>query len=226
MSLALPKPRRALWIVLIAMTVLGILGAFLSTWVNGGHVLFDLLACDPRHALTQPWRLLTSGLLTSTEQWSHLIFSLLGLYFLSPPLEERWGSWRFARFLALAVVVGNLTVLGVSHLVPAAASDPRFHPALLFGPMAAITAIAVAWSREFANSTVNLFFFLPIRGKVLLWITLGFCVLTSSTLRLPEAWWLRSAESSRGCSSAARHRRRGPHGSSSGWPCCAASRPP
>ncbi|HEY8086973.1 MAG TPA: rhomboid family intramembrane serine protease, partial [Polyangiaceae bacterium] len=91
-------------------------------------------------------------------------------------LEERWGSWRFARFLALAVVVGNLTVLGVSHLVPAT-SDPRFHPALLFGPMAAITAIAVAWSREFANSTVNLFFFLPIRGKVLLWITLGFCVL-------------------------------------------------
>ena len=39
------------------------------------------------------------------------------------------------------------------------------------------TAIAIAWSREYANSTVNLFFVLPIKGKVLLWATLGFCVL-------------------------------------------------
>ena len=176
MSLALPKPRRALWIVLITVTVLGIFTAFLSTWTTGGNLLFELLGCETARAFAQPWRLLTSGLLTSPEHWSHLILSLLGLYFLSPPLEERWGSWRFIRFLALSVVIGNLAVIGVSHLVPVT-TDPRFHPAFVFGPTAAITAIAVAWSREFANSTVNLFFFLPLRGKVLLWITLGFCVL-------------------------------------------------
>ena len=38
-------------------------------------------------------------------------------------------------------------------------------------------AIAIAWSREFHNSTVNLFLVVPIRGRTLLWITIGFCVL-------------------------------------------------
>jgi hypothetical protein len=47
----------------------------------------------------------------------------------------------------------------------------------VFGPTAAIIAVAVAWSREYAQSTVNLFFFLPARGRVLFWITIGFCVL-------------------------------------------------
>jgi membrane associated rhomboid family serine protease len=179
MSLAFPRPRRALWAVLIAMSAFGILTAFLRTWIPGGAVAFAALACklDPvGQAFTQPWRLLTSGLLTDPDHWTHLALSLLGLYFLGAPLEQRWGSWRFARFLALAVLVGNLTVIAVALAVSPTAQE-RFHPPFVFGPTAAITAIAIAWSREYAQSTVNLFFFLPIRGKVLFWITIGFCVL-------------------------------------------------
>ena len=175
-SFAFPKPRRALWIVLVAMTALGMFTAFLGTWVPGGHLVFKRLGYEPGQTLTQPWGLLTSGVLTSPESWSHLLFSLLGLYFLGAPMEARWGSWRFARFLALAVLAGTLTVLAVSHLVPPGAQE-RFHPDFVFGPTAAIVAVAVAWSREYAQSTVNLFFFLPVRGRVLFWITLGFCVL-------------------------------------------------
>jgi membrane associated rhomboid family serine protease len=175
-SLAFPKPGRALWIVLIAMAACGIFTAFLGTWVPGGRLAFDLLAYAPDHTLPGVWRLLTSGVLTSPEKYSHLVFSLLGLYFLGAPLEKKWGSWRFARFIALSILVGNLTVLAVSLLVPDSAQE-RFHPGMVFGPMAAITAVAVAWSREYAQSTVNLMFFLPIRGKWLFWITVGFCVL-------------------------------------------------
>jgi membrane associated rhomboid family serine protease len=175
LSFAFPKPRRALWIVLVAMAVLGVFSAFLATWVPGGERVFELLGYRLDRTI-EAWRLLTSGLLTSPEHWSHLALSLLGLYFLGAPLEQKWGSWRFARFLALAVVVGNLTVLAIAALVPDH-TQPRFHPAFVFGPTAAITAIAIAWSREYAQSTVNLFFFLPVRGKVLFWITIGFCVL-------------------------------------------------
>jgi len=175
-SLAFPKPRRALWIVLVAMTAFGIFTAFLGTWVPGGQRVFDRLSYDPARTLAQPWGLLTSGVLTSPQSWSHLVFSLVGLYFLGAPLEVRWGSWRFARFLALAVIAGNLTVLAISDVVPAAAQE-RFHPVFVFGPTAAVIAVAVAWSREYAQSTVNLFFFLPVRGRVLFWITIGFCVL-------------------------------------------------
>jgi membrane associated rhomboid family serine protease len=182
-AVSFPKPRRALWIVLIAMAVLGPFMAFLATWVPSGHLVFLWLSYQPDHTLSRAWALLTSGLLTSPEKWSHLLFALVGLYFLGAPLEQRWGSWRFARFLAIAVIAGNLTVLALSSVIPAEA-QPRFHPLLTYGPTAAITAIAIAWSREFAQSTVNLFFFFPVRGKVLFWITIGFCVLD---LIYPEA---------------------------------------
>ncbi|HEY8090633.1 MAG TPA: rhomboid family intramembrane serine protease [Polyangiaceae bacterium] len=174
-TFALPKPGRALWAALIAMAVLGIFTAFLAHWVPGGARVFLLLDCDLDRAFSQPWRLLTSGLLTDPEHWSHLLLSMVGLYFLGTSLEKRWGSWRFARFLALAVILGNLTTIAISTLVPPQAE--AFHPRFVFGPMAAIAAIAIAWSREYATSTVNLFFVIPVRGKVLFWVTIGFCVL-------------------------------------------------
>jgi membrane associated rhomboid family serine protease len=176
MTMAFPRPRRALWIVLVAMGVLGVFNAFLSTWVPGGYQVFELLGCNLTKLLSRPWGLLTSGLLTSPEHLSHLLLSLVGLYFLGAPLEQRWGSWRFARVLALAVIVGNLTVLAISALMPAGA-QARFHPDFTFGPTAAISAIAIAWSREYAESTVNIFFVIPVKGKILFWVTIAFCVL-------------------------------------------------
>jgi membrane associated rhomboid family serine protease len=114
--------------------------------------------------------------LTSPAQWSHLLFSVAGLYFLGAPLERRWGPWRLLRFFGAAVLLGNLVTIGASAVVPPDA-QARFHPDFVFGPTAAITGIAVAWSREFRDSTVNLFLVLPVRARTLLWVTIGFCVL-------------------------------------------------
>jgi hypothetical protein len=71
--------------------------------------------------------------------------------------------------------MGNLTVLAVDHLLPAKLAI--FHPPLALGPMAAITATAMAWAKENATRQIRLFFFLPISGKALFWITIGFSVL-------------------------------------------------
>src|SRR5580692_229189 len=133
MTLAMPRPGRALWGVLIALTAVGILSAFLGTWVPGGGRAFLWGTFQPEFALTQPWRVLTSGLLTDTAHWSHLLMSLLMLYFLGTSLEKRWGAGRFLRFLATAVVLGNLTVLAVDLLVPPD-GQARFHPAFVYGP--------------------------------------------------------------------------------------------
>jgi membrane associated rhomboid family serine protease len=175
-SFAFPKPGPALWAVMIATSVVGIVGALLATWVPGGEQLFMALAFQPERAIPQLWRLLTSGLLTSPEHQSHLLFSLAGIYFLGAPLEKRWGPWRFVRFYAIAVLVGNLFTLAFAALAPADA-QARFRPVLVFGPTAAITAIAIAWSREFRDSTVGLFMVLPVRAKTLFWVTIGLCVL-------------------------------------------------
>jgi membrane associated rhomboid family serine protease len=176
MSFGLPKPGPALWSVLGVLSALGVFSAFLATWVPGGEQVFLLLACEVSKAFTQPWRLVTSGVLTNPAQWSHLLFSLAGLYFLGVPLERRWGPWRLVRFLAIAVVLGNLATIGVAAIVPPDAQS-RFRPDMVFGPTAAITAIAVAWSREFRDSTVNLFFVLPLRGSTFLWLTIGLSAL-------------------------------------------------
>lgn len=174
-SRAFPRPGPALTAVLVALGATGILTALAGAWTQSGLQIFPWLAFQPGRPLPFVWRWLTSGLLTNPESWSHLFFSLLGLYFLGVPLERRWGSWRLVRFLGVAVFMGNLVTFVFDRAMPPGAE--RLHPALVFGPAAAITAIAIAWSREYADSTVQLFFVLPIRGITLFWITIGFCVL-------------------------------------------------
>jgi membrane associated rhomboid family serine protease len=123
----------------------------------------------------EPWRvysLLTSGLVTANLR--QIIYTLIGLYFLSPDLERRWGAARFVRFLVAAVVAGNLLVFAADQLPT---DHGIFHPRLTFGAGAAVAATAIAWSRENAQSQVRLFFFLPVSGKLLFWVTIGFCVL-------------------------------------------------
>jgi membrane associated rhomboid family serine protease len=126
----------------------------------------------------QVWRLITSGLLTFPQGpgLSHLAFTLLGLYFLTPELESRWGSPRFARFLFLSVVCGNLLAIALDKVAPP--NSAIFHTHAMFGASAAIVATAVAWSRDNAEREVRLMFFLPVKGKWLFWVTLGWCALS------------------------------------------------
>jgi membrane associated rhomboid family serine protease len=177
-ALALPRPGRGLKAVLVTVFALGILNALFFTWVPSvGTTILDALACDIERVWHgQLWRLLTSGLLTNPTSYGHLFGTLVGLYFLAPDLERRWGTGRLLRFLAYAVVAGNLAVIAFDALVPASAQE-RFHPRETFGALAAIAAIAVAWARDNATATVRLFFVLPVRGQWLLWATVGFCVL-------------------------------------------------
>ncbi len=177
LSLGLPKPGRALRVVLIAVLALGLFNAFVGAWMSPAYAVFEALACDldkVRHG--EVWRLLTSGLLTSPDHYGHLVFTLMGLYFLAPDLERRWGPARFVRFLLYSILAGNLTVMAVDALTPPTA-QLRFHPGEVYGASAAIAAIAVAWARDNADATVQMFFVVPMRGKWLFWLTVGFCVL-------------------------------------------------
>lgn len=169
---------------MLVVGVVGIVNALLWNWIPGGKIVFEYLALQPDAIKDGQWwrlyALLTSGLLTlpaTSSGISHLFFTLIGLYFLSTDLETRWGKWRFFRFLFASVIAGSLLVLLLDAIAPGAAT--LFHPVgePLFGASAAIAGTAVAWSREHADSQVRLFFVLPITGRWLLWITIGFCFL-------------------------------------------------
>ena len=166
------------------------------------------LWCSPDAVMhLELWRLLTAGILTDPRSISPLLFTLVGLYFLSPDLERRWGSARFIRFLAWSTIAGNALAVLVDRIAPA--SIEPLHPSTLFGATAAITAIAVAWSRANATAQVRLFFVLPMSGRALFWVTVGFCARgpLPRTRRELEGSSRRSAGSSPGCSSAASRRR-------------------
>ena len=141
---------------------------------EAGATMWTWLALMPP-VTHKPWTLLTAGLLTDPEHWSHLIFTLIGFYFLGPDLERRWGTWRFLRFVAISIAAGFGLSLALFPITPA--ESHVFHPQLMFGPSAALSALAVAWGRENAAAQIRLYFFLPISGRVLVWITLGFCAL-------------------------------------------------
>ena len=175
---ALPRPGRALKAVLALLALFAVVGAIVVNWAPGGDAgadLFRWLAFEPQDRwLQRPWTLLTSGLLTAPDGISHALWSLVGLYFLTPDLERRWGGARLVRFLAIATILGNLMVLAGTFLP---IGKGVFHPRIAFGPLAAITAMVIAWSKENANRQIRFMLFLPMSGRTLYWLTIGMAVL-------------------------------------------------
>jgi membrane associated rhomboid family serine protease len=173
MGFAFPRPGPGLKAVLALVAVVGILEALLVNWV-GFHEAFHALACVPSAVLHgEAWRLLTAGVLSDVDHPSGLIFNLIGLYFLSTDLEARWGTRRFLVFLGACVVAGNTLAILVDVAAPAGLR--LLHPQLIYGPGAALTGTAIAWSiyNRFAN--VLLMMVLPVSGRTLFWITILGC---------------------------------------------------
>jgi len=162
--------------VLAVIAAFGLLEALLVNWV-GVTEAWRFLACAPAEVVHhgQVWRLLTAGVLTDITHPMGLIFTLVGLYFLSPDLERRWGTGRFLWFLALSVVLGNVLAIAVDLLTPDSLS--LLHPPVLYGANAALVGTAVAWGVNNREQQVNLFMIMPIRGQTLVWITIGGCFL-------------------------------------------------
>ncbi len=175
-QLVFPRIGRGVKALLVAYLVFGIVGAILANYAEGlGALFWRTLALRPSAFLHQPWAIATAGLLTDPEHYSHLVFTLIAFFFLGPAVESRWGMWRFLRLVAISIVTGFALVVAFNAIAPAETAP--FHPRVVFGPSAALAALAVAWGRENANAQMRLYFVLPISGRVLVWITLGFCVL-------------------------------------------------
>jgi membrane associated rhomboid family serine protease len=168
----------------LGKTMLWAMGVLLFFWIAFGVAInyagldqraFLLLAGNtPAILRGEVWRLLSAGLIhqpTGGEGVSHIVMVLLGLYFLGAPLEERWGSKRFAMFL-----VGS-TVFGFATQVVAEALFPQIRQEYWFGAIGAVEAVAVAWALSSRGQVVQLFFVLPVSATGLLVFVIGVSVL-------------------------------------------------
>jgi membrane associated rhomboid family serine protease len=173
-GLAFPKPGKALTAM---MVVLGCTWVALAVGFNYGGVgeaIIDPLVGNPTRILDgQIWRLITPILIHTPSgpgAISHIVTTLLGLYFLGTSLEDRWGPKRMFAFLlgAAAFAFACQVLLG---LVITRLATPVF-----YGGLGMVEATAIAWALQNKNTTVRLFFVLPVTGMMLI----GFVFLMST----------------------------------------------
>jgi membrane associated rhomboid family serine protease len=175
-TMGLPRPGKAL---------LAVMGVLLAIWVMfavginyGGlpeSAFLFLVGSTDAVLHGQVWRLFTAGLMhlpSGDHAVSHIVSVLLGLYFLAPTLEARWGGTRMIFFLLVSCVMGYLFQLAAE-----AITGRALGMGLWFGAMPAVEAIAVAWALSYRGQMVSLFFVLPVTGTGLLVFVIGVSVL-------------------------------------------------
>ena len=111
----------------------------------------------PPVAAFQLWRLITFQFLHSTALLRHILFNMLGLFFLGPILERSWGSKRFLTFYLTSGAVGGAVYVLASLF-------GVFSGGYLIGASGGILAIVVACAVLFPQIRLILFIFpAPIR---------------------------------------------------------------
>lgn len=176
MSMALPKPGKGLTAVLVGLLAIWLIFALGINWGGASAGAFHLFCGNTADILHgQIWRLFTASLMhMPTGGISHILFALLGLYFLSPSLEEAWGTPRFLRFLFLSGVLAYAVQMLVVILIPSA---QKLVPFYWFGAIPVVEAVAIAWALSFKGQTVNLMFILPISSTWLIIFVVAISVL-------------------------------------------------
>jgi len=174
----LPRPGRALQVILITLLGLWLMFAMAINWAHADPAIFQLFAGNTDAILHgQIWRLFTASLIHAPGDPWHVVGSLLGLYFLGASLEQRWGGRRFAFFLLWSGVLAYLCQFLVELLLLGGAPGPLSGPYGYFGSVPVIEAVSVAWALNFRGQTVRLMFLLPVTARGLLAFVVGFSLL-------------------------------------------------
>jgi membrane associated rhomboid family serine protease len=65
----------------------------------------------PVTTVAEPWRMITVAFLHSPQQYAHILFNMLALWFTGPYLESLFGRARFVALYLLAAFGGSVAVL-------------------------------------------------------------------------------------------------------------------
>jgi membrane associated rhomboid family serine protease len=180
---AIPRPGKALISVMVGLLAIWIMFAIGINWAGGGRSAFEWLAGNTTLVLRgQVWRLFTAPfvhLAWGDGALGHIITTLIGLYFLTPSLERKWGGRRMLLFLYGSAIAGFIFQMGADvtlQLLPVAIGSRVAQP-YWFGAVGAVEAVAIAWALSFRGQNVALMFVLPVSSMVLVFFVVGLSVL-------------------------------------------------
>jgi membrane associated rhomboid family serine protease len=176
-----PRPGKALRAVMLAVFVVWLTFAIGLNWGAAPASVFEALTGNTERILHgEVWRLFTAPLLhypIGGGGVSHIVTTLLGLYFLATRLEERWGAARMLRFIALSSIISYALQMLLELVLPASVGS-RLVGEAWFGLSPALTALAIAWALTFKNSVVRLFFVIPVTSRMLIISIVGLGLLS------------------------------------------------
>jgi membrane associated rhomboid family serine protease len=156
---ALPPVTRA--IILINVVV------YLLQQVAGDLIDGLFALWPPGHPLFEPWQVLTYAFLhegrLSQGQIEHIFFNMFALFMFGSPLEQFWGSRRFA-FYYLACI---LSAAGIELLVENATSTG----AAVIGASGGVFGLLLAFAWYFPKQKL-IMLFLPIPMPAWLFVTI------------------------------------------------------
>lgn len=118
--------------------------------------LSEQMAVHP-FTLTRPWlwwEFLTAGFAHSPSDVNHILFNMLGLFFLGRDVEDRYGPKEFSRVYLAMVIFASIVWCVVSRFT---GSDT---PA--YGASGAVTGVVILYILNFPHRTLLLFFVIPV----------------------------------------------------------------
>jgi membrane associated rhomboid family serine protease len=165
-ALGIQKPGRAVTGVMIGLGAIWLMFALAVNWGGAGEDVFLLFCGNTDRILHgEVWRLFTAPLLhVPSGTIGHIVSALIGLFFLTPALEQKWGSGRMLRFLALSTLLAYGFQMLVEIVLPASLAA-RLVGEYWFGSFPALEAVAIAWALSFKGQTVRLWFVLPVSSQ-------------------------------------------------------------
>jgi membrane associated rhomboid family serine protease len=162
-GLAFVRPGAAVTGVMVVLGAVWLMFAVAVNWGGASEDLFYLFCGNTERILHgEVWRLLTAPIMhTPRGTISPILFAILGLFFLAPSLEERWGAARMLRFLVLSGVIAYGFQMLFEVVLPARAAH-RLVGEYWFGSAPVLEAVAVAWALSFKGQTVRMWFVIPV----------------------------------------------------------------
>jgi membrane associated rhomboid family serine protease len=173
-SLALPRPGRVVKGAMFLLFGLWLAFAIGLNWGGASEELFLLLCGNTERILHgEIWRLFTAPLMhMPSGSIGHIVTAMLGLYFLSPSLEEQFGAGRFLRFLIFSALIGYGLQMLVELALPASTAA-KLVPEYWFGAVPMIEAIAIAWALSFKGQTILFMMLIPMSSRTLIFVVIG-----------------------------------------------------
>ena len=158
------------WLLIINIAVF--LPSLLSKTIGNFTLRWFSVWPESTGTALQLWRVITYQFMHSTDDFSHIFFNMLVLFFFGPMLEGVWGSRKFLSFYLICGAAGGLLY---PLLVLSGAFNPP-HP--LIGASGSILGMLAAGAILFPNSIVLVMFIFPMRLWILSVILAAISLLT------------------------------------------------